>query len=82
MDEEARHMTKFLFDEGIPVKIIVAHPKERWEEDAISPFTVYYWVKQVRLGGRSFQTFQHPDESALMRLPMESRTDLQGIAIS
>jgi hypothetical protein len=78
MDEEARYVTKFFFDDGVPVKIVIARLRQHYRKDAISPPTVYYWVKQVRLGrkDRSFKIFQYPDENAMMELLMPSPTDL------
>jgi hypothetical protein len=37
MDKEARYVTEFFFDEGIPVVALIAHLKEYYGEDAISP---------------------------------------------
>jgi hypothetical protein len=42
MDEEARYVTKFFFDEGMLVKVIIFRLKEYDREGAISPSTTYY----------------------------------------
>jgi hypothetical protein len=41
MGEEARYVTKFFFDKGAPVNIIIARLKKYYGENAISPFTLY-----------------------------------------
>jgi hypothetical protein len=43
-------VTKVFFDEGVPVKVIIARLKEHSGEDKIYPSTVYYSVTHVGLG--------------------------------
>jgi hypothetical protein len=45
VDDEGRHVSKFCFDEGTPVKVIIARLKKHYGEDAIFPSMVYHWVK-------------------------------------
>jgi hypothetical protein len=44
MDEEATDVTKFFFDEGMPVKVIIALLKKHYREDAIFLSMIYYWL--------------------------------------
>jgi hypothetical protein len=37
MDEEARYVAKFFFDERIPVRVTLDGLKEPYRKDAISP---------------------------------------------
>jgi hypothetical protein len=60
MNEEARYVTKFFFDEEMPVKAIIDRLKEHYGENAISPFTVHCWVKQVKLRRKGLSSIPAP----------------------
>jgi hypothetical protein len=57
------------------MKISIAHLKKQHDEDAISPSTLYYVVKPVRLGRKGLSNI--PDLHWALRMP--SPTDVQNV---
>jgi hypothetical protein len=60
MDEKVKYVTEFFFDEGMPVKVIIARLKDHYGANVVSRSTVSYWLKQVRLGRKELSNTPAP----------------------